>query len=128
MNKKSFIIGAVTGFVLAFIVLIVIGVWVQNSEKNDPIQYLDSPMSYENKKETSFKVLQVLGDKALAIESSDTIQDDVMYLGNTVLLLGDNFYNDQVVKVKNPQRVGTYNYTNNSGMQMTVPVISEEMK
>lgn len=128
MNKKSFIIGAVTGFVLAFIVLIVIGVWAQNSEKNDPIQYLDSPMSYENKKETSFKVLQVLGDKALAIESSDTIQDDVMYLGNTVLLLGDNFYNDQVVKVKNPQRVGTYNYTNNSGMQMTVPVISEEMK
>lgn len=128
MNKKSFIFGAVTGFVLAFIVLIVIGVWVQNSEKNDPIQYLDSPMSYENKKETSFKVLQVLGDKALAKESSDTIQDDVMYLGNTVLLLGDNFYNNQVVKVKNPQRVGTYNYTNNSGMQMTVPVISEEMK
>ena len=36
--------------------------------------------------------------------------------------------NDQVVTVKNPMRVGTYNYTNNGGMPMTVPVIKGNME
>lgn len=40
---------------------------------------------------TSFKVLQVLGNAALANEESDRIGSDVMYLGNTVLILGENF-------------------------------------
>lgn len=43
--------------------------------------------------------------------------------GNTVIILGENYYSDQVVIVKNPQRVGTYSYTNKGGMPMTVPVI-----
>ena len=86
-------------------------------------------MSYENKKETSFKVLQVLSSNAaLAKEASDKIGNDVMYLGNTVLILGANYYSDQIVTVKNPQRVGTYSYTTNGGMPMTVPVIDGEME
>lgn len=68
-------------------------------------------------------MFQVLGNAALATEESDRIGGDVMYLGNTVMILGDNFYSDQVVTIKNPQRVGTYSYTNNGGMPMTVPVI-----
>ena len=59
-------------------------------------------MSYENKKETSFKVIHVLGNKALATVASDMVGRKVWYYGNTVLLLGENFYNDQVVNVKNP--------------------------
>lgn len=47
---------------------------------------------------------------------------------NTVVLLGENFYSDQVVTVKNPQRIGTYSYTNKGGMPMTVPVIEGEME
>ena len=85
-------------------------------------------MSYENKKETSFKVLQVLGNAALATEASDKIGGDVMYYGNTVLILGENYYSDQIVTVKNPQRVGTYSYTTNGGMPKTVPVIDGDMK
>ena len=128
MNKKSFFLGVVTGVVLTFVVLFVIGLVNQNSADNDPVQYLEKPVSYENKNETSFKVLQVLGNAALATEASDEIGGDVMFLGNTVLILGKNYYSDQIVKVKNPQRVGTYSYTNNGGMPMTVPVIDGEME
>ena len=126
MNKKSFFLGVVTGIVLTFIGLFVIGLVNQNS--SDPIQYLEQPVSYENKTKTSFKVFQVLGDAALAREVSDRIGGDVMYLGNTVVILGENFYSDQVITINNPQRVGTYSYTNNGGIPMTVPVIDGDNK
>ncbi len=126
MNKKSFFLGVVTGIVLTFVVLFVIASVNQNS--SDPIQYLEQPVSYENKAESSFKVFQVLGNAALAREASDRIGGDVMYLGNTVVILGENFYSDQVITINKPQRVGTYSYTNKGGMPMTVPVIDGEMK
>jgi hypothetical protein len=126
MNKKSFFLGVVTGIVLTFIGLFVIGLVNQNS--SDPIQYLEQPVSYENKTKTSFKVFQVLGDAALAREASDRIGGDVMYLGNTVVILGENFYSDQVITINNPQRVGTYSYTNNGGIPMTVTVIDGDNK
>jgi len=119
-------LGVVTGIVLTFIGLFVIGLVNQNS--SDPIQYLEQPVSYENKTKTSFKVFQVLGDAALAREASDRIGGDVMYLGNTVVILGENFYSDQVITINNPQRVGTYSYTNNGGIPMTVPVIDGDNK
>lgn len=49
------------------------------------------------------------------------------YLGNTVVVLGKNYYDDQILTVKNPQRVGTYSYINKDGMSMTVPVIDGEI-
>ena len=130
MGKKIliYIAGVVTGVILTVGVLFVIGLANQNSTDNDPIQYLEQPVSYENKTETSFKVLQVLGNAALATEASDKIGGDVMYYGNTVLVLGENFYSDQIEKVKNPQRVGTYSYTTNGGMPKTVPVIDGDMQ
>ena len=128
MNKKSFFLGVVTGVVLTFVGLFVIGLINQNTIGNEPVKYLEKPVSYENKKETSFKVLQVLGNAALATEASDKIGGDMMYFGNAVLILGENFYSDQIVKVKNPQRVGTYSYTTNAGMPKTVPVIDGEME
>ena len=126
MNKKSFFLGVITGIVLTFVGLFVIGLVNQNSEDNDPIQYLGKPVSYENKKETSFKVFQVLGNAALASEISN--KEYKWFHGNTVVILGENYYSDQVVNVKNPQRVGTYSYTNKGGMPMTVPVIEGEME
>ena len=127
MNKKSFFLGISIGIVLTFVGLFVIGLVYQKSE-DITIQYLENPVSYENKKETSFRVFQVFGNKALADEVSSKVGSTVLYLGNTVLLLGDNYYNDQVVNVKNPQRVGTYNYTNNGGIPMTVPVIEGQIE
>lgn len=121
MNKKSFFLGVVTGIVLTFTVLFVIALVNRNPVATDPIQYLEQPVSYENKSVTSFKVFQVLGNVALANEISN--KEYKWYHGNTVIILGENFYSDQVVTIKNPQRVGTYSYTNNGGMPMTVPVI-----
>ena len=92
-----------------------------NSRDNNTIKYLKNPVSYENKKETSFKVFRVFDDAALAREISDTALK--LYLGKTVLILGETFYDGQVVTFKNPQRLGTYSY----GYE-TVPVINVEMK
>ena len=127
MDKKSFFLGVLTCIVLTFIGLFVIGLVSLKSE-NGTIQYLENPVSYENKKETSFRVFQVFDNSALADEVSSKVGNSAIYLGNTVLLLGDNYYSDQVVNVKNPQRVGTYNYTNNEGIPMTVPVIEGQIE
>lgn len=126
MNKKSFFLGVITGIVITIVGLLVIGLVNQSSNNNDPIEYLEQPMSYENKAETSFKVIQVFGDAALAKEISDKEFD--LYFGNTVLILGSDFYNSQIVTIINPQRIGTYSYTSNSDRPMTVPVIDGEIK
>ena len=125
MSKKSFFIGFASGIVLTLVALFVIGVIIQNYETNVPVQRLDKPVCYENKTETSFKVFQVFSNGALASEVSD--EEMKMYLGNTVVVLGKNYYNDQILTVKNPQRVGTYSYTNGAGLHTTVPVIDGEI-
>lgn len=125
MSKKSFFIGFAFGIVLTLVALFVIGVIIQNYETNVPVQRLDNPVCYENKTETSFKVFQVFSNGALASEVSD--EEMKMYLGNTVVVLGKNYYNDQILTVKNPQRVGTYSYTNGAGLHTTVPVIDGEI-
>lgn len=131
MSKKSFFIGFASGIVLTLVALFVIGVIIQNYETNVPVQRLDNPVCYENKTETSFKVFQVFSNGALAKEISDDkeISGEEMkwYLGNTVVVLGKNYYDDQILTVKNPQRVGTYSYINKDGMSMTVPVIDGEI-
>ena len=125
MNKKSFFIGMLSGVVLTIVALVVIA-FVKGASEDDAIQYLEKPVSYENKKITSFKVFQVLGeDAALAMESSD--KEYKWFYGNTVMLVGKDFYSNQVVTMKNPQRTGTYSYTNNSGMPKTVPIIEGEI-
>ena len=78
MNKKSFIWGVVTGIVLTLVGIFVLG--FVNQCVSDPIEYLEHPVSYENKTETSFQVFQVLGDAALAREESDRIGGSVMFL------------------------------------------------
>ncbi len=125
MNKKSFFIGMLSGVVLTIVALVVIA-FVKMASEDDAIQHLEKPVSYENKKITSFKVFQVLGENAaLAMESSD--KEYKWFYGNTVMLVGKDFYSDQVVTMKNPQRTGTYSYTNNSGMPKTVPIIEGEI-
>lgn len=135
MNMKSFLLGIVVG-----VALTLAGAYCYSyvkeapideqadKESNSPFVRFDKPKSYENKKETSFKVLQVFEDAALANEASDKIGGDVMYYGNTVLVLGENYYSDQIVTVRNPVILGTYSYTANNGMPKTVPVIDGEMK
>lgn len=126
MNKKPFLIGMLSGVVLTIAALYVVNFFIQKESKDEAIQYIEKPVSYENKNETSFKVFQVIGeDAALADELSDKQSD--LYLGNTVVLTGKDFYTDQVITIKNPQRIGTYNYTSNRGLPMTVPIIQGDV-
>lgn len=126
MNKKTFLIGMLSGVVLTIAALYVVNFFIQKESKDEAIQYIEKPVSYENKSETSFKVFQVIGeDAALANEISDRQLD--LYLGNTVVLTGNDFYSDQVITIKNPQRIGTYNYTSNRGLPMTVPIIEGDL-
>ena len=129
MNKKSFFLGIVTGFVIIFVGLWGLSAINQNSsEDEDPIQYFEKPKSFENKKETSFKVFQVLGNAALAREASAKYKSYESYMGTTVLILGGDFYSDKSVTVKNPLIIGTYSYTNKADMPITVPVIDGDIK
>ena len=133
MDKKSFLLGTLTGVVLTFVALIVIAFMIKDSDTKDSVQYLNQPTSYENKKETAFKVFQVFDDAALAREASDydiyyDKPSEDMYLGNTVLIVGKNFYSDQIIVIKDPQRIGNFKYTNKGGMPMVVPVIDGKSK
>lgn len=129
MNTKSFLLGTLTGFIvsvlLTFGVLIAAGLLNLDFSDSLQIDYLEKPVSYENKSQTSFQVIQVLGGAALACEVS--IEELDLYFGTTVLLLGEHYYDDQVITVINPQRVGTYSYISESG-DMTVPVIDGEIQ
>lgn len=130
MGKKIliYIAGIATGVILTFGVLAYIA--ANNKQDEDGITYFENPISYENKKSTSFEVFQVLGNAALANEVSD--KHYKWYNGKTVLLLNGQFYCDQVVELENPKQVGTYSYqtkekevfgTTVGGDMKTVPVI-----
>ena len=130
MEKVYFFVGALIGGVIGIITFELI--LTQNPKDNDivqdydPIIYLEKAESYENKKETSFKVCKVLSDGALMREISD--KENGWYFGKVVLIYGKYFYNDQVVVVKNPQRIGTYRYTTSENSDMSVPIIEGEME
>lgn len=95
-------------------------------QDNDPTIHTEKGKSYENKKETSFKVFQVLSDAALMDEIAD--KEKELYFGKVVLIRGKDFYNDQVVTVKNPRIVGIYRYTTVENFDMSVPIIEGEME
>lgn len=105
--------------VLVIMVFVVASVAHAQIKKN--IRYLEAPTAYENKKSTSFKVIQVFDDGALAREESEKYSG--YYYGKTVMILGDLFYDEQIVEIKNPMFVGLYKYS-----EKTVPVIKPSSK
>lgn len=130
MGKKILIYaaGIITGVILTISVLAIIA--VNKNQDENSIVYFEAPISYENKKSTSFEVFQVIGNAALAREVSDKKYG--WYNGTTVLLLDGQFYCDQVIELVNPKQVGTYTYqtkereilgTTIGGDWVTVPVI-----
>ena len=128
MSKTSFFLGVAVGIALTVIGLFAMVTVTANSEDDNNIQvkHLEKPVSYEDKSETSFKVFQVFENAALASEISS--KEYGLYLGNTAMILGKDYYNDQIITVKNPQRVGTYSYTSKGDTPMTVPVIDGDIE
>ena len=121
MNKKSFIIGMVMGIALTFGFFLIVGYFTQQ-QKNNSIQYLEKPVSYEDKEIASFEVIQVI-DQNAALASDEGVSG----LYNKVVLLGSDFYSGQTITLINPQRIGSYSYTSVGGMPMTVPIVKGEI-
>ena len=130
MGTEIFFVGVMVGVILTFVGLMVFRLirWFFDTEDGDPVRYLDEPVSYEGKEETSFKVFQVLNDGALAAEISCKHDNCDEYNGKTVFIRGKDFYDGQFVNVKNPQRVGIYRYTTSENSDMSVPIIEGEME
>ena len=124
MNKKSFFLGIVTGIILILAILLIVYA-VTKASDDESIQYLEKPVSYENKIETSFKIFQVLEDAALANEVS--YKGSNIYRGNIVVILGENYYTNQVITIKNPLMLGTYSYISIDDTPLTVPIIDGDI-
>lgn len=123
----KFFLGLVMGIALTFAGLYIYNHVDQQEKKgNDNIHYLEKPVSYENKEITSLQIFQVFDGAALATEAR-YIGDIAFYTGNTVFIFGKNFYTDQIITIKNPQRIGTYSYTTRENMPMTVPILDGQI-
>lgn len=120
MGTEIFFVGVMVGVILTFVGLMLFRLF--DTEDGDPVRYLDEPVRYEGKEETSFKVFQVLNDGALAAEISCKHDNCDEYNGKTVFIRGKDFYDGQFVNVRNPQRVGTYRY-----FTMTMPIIEGQL-
>ena len=118
MEIETFFLGVIIGML---VIIIIDG--LENRKSKDNVRYFDEPVSYENKKETSFEVYDVLGNAAIATEISLNYGRHKKYNGKFVLIRGEDFYDGQIINVKNPKRVGTYRY-----MLNTVPIIEGEME
>ena len=130
MDKKSFIFGVICGIVLTSIILIYVDLYQQrrcSMTDEDSFKMFDVGTSYEKKTKASFKVFQVFEDFSLANEFSEYIGDNAYYDGNTVLLYGTSFYNDQVVVIERPKVVGTFSYETKGGRRLTVPIVEGEI-
>lgn len=144
INLKSFLLGVagtglVIGAILAFIVLRTVDA-VNNTEDTSAHSSVDKkpddsdkcfkrferPISYEGKKKVSVQVMQVFDVFALAIEGTRGYNGEIWYDGKVVMIIGSNYYTDEIVNIDNPQQIGLYTYFNRYSRQMTVPVIQAE--
>lgn len=120
--KKTviFILGILTGIVLTFVCLAIIG-----KKQNNNFTKLETPIEFNGA--TSFKVLQVLQDGCLA-NSEEKLTHSSYYGDPIVYILNDGqsqYYDDQIISVpkgKQALQVGTYKYISATG-QRTVPVL-----
>ena len=124
-----FILGAVTGCIVTFIIFLIIGL-SQTSLSKSGITLSEKETLF--KTTDSFKVMQVLDDGALAIcgeKDNYSRGHDYSYFGPVVYILSDGenlFYDDQIVTVprgKSPIQIGTYRYKSKLG-EKVVPVIT----
>ena len=119
MEIGTFFLGVIIGMV---VIIIIDGLENRKSKDNEYVRYFEESVSYEDKKDTSFEVYDVLGNAAIATEISLNYGKHTNYNGKFVLIRGEDFYNEQIINVKNPQIVGTYRYMSN-----TVPIIEGEL-
>lgn len=111
-----YILGIVTGIVLTFAALFIIGFALHSELRG--LTIFEKPGEYMNY--SHLEVFQVL-DEGCALANTDEF--------NTVLILPDenqHFYDRQEINLtgnQRIQRVGTYKYPNRENFELTVPAI-----
>jgi len=134
MNMKSFLLGVVTGAVLTFAVLFVIGrYYTPESRAEQPeVQTEDSNPKWfdvpgDEMKDRSYKVMQVLEDHAALVHGKGDGYS--VYNGAIYLLVnkdGKYYYDEEIIDVpsgKVVRQVGIYRYETRQGLEKTVPLI-----
>lgn len=128
--KKGLIfgIGFLSGAVVCFLVLAVIGLASQNPSmpRMYGATYFDEPTKVF--KATSFKVLQVVQDDA-ALAYMKKNANSYSYDDPLCLIVNDSghyYYDEEIINVPSGYRVlqiGLYKYTAKSGVEKTVPMV-----
>lgn len=114
--------GFLSGVVLTFLVLLIIGLANSNNGGLIGATYFDEPV--EEIDVNSFEVMQVIQDNAALVRSKDTQTYGTIYL--LVNNSGRYYYDDEVITVSGRQKVmyiGIYKYDTKSGIEKTVPII-----
>lgn len=121
-----YILGVVTGILLTTGAVMLIAYANKNASN---ITILEEPGQTLDIK--AFKVIQVIeGNRALAYEASWSKVLKSYQSGELLVLItndeGEHYYDQQLIEV--PRRhevrqIGVYNYTTNTGVRKTVPVI-----
>lgn len=120
-----FFLGVVTGCILTFIILLIIGRAYNQSNHSDVVI---ANQITEFTTANRFEVFQVLGDGALANCEEDRGYSRSYFTGPVVYIISDGqnlFYDDQIIEVprgKRPMQIGTYRYQTQMG-EKVVPVI-----
>ncbi len=122
--------GFLTGVIVTFLVLVVIGLSNQKSSPTIPgAKMFEQPT--EVVQESSFKVMQAIQENAALVnaKSGSNSFGDMYYMGTLYLLInneGHYYYDDEIVKVpkgKKVRQVGIYRYETKMGIEKTVPII-----
>ena len=124
--------GVLTGAVLTFLALFLIGTSSQESVQNDPgLTYFDQPGDVIESE--SFKVFQALSEGTALVNAESSEHggyEGLKYTGGlTCLLVNDEgklYYDDEIVRVpkgKVARQVGVYQYETKAEIDKTVPVV-----
>lgn len=126
IEKKSFFLGVFIGISIVCIGIVTLAIILKSREPAPMISQYEllhtfkNPKSYEKKVVSSFKIYEVRAEYSLAKEVSDNNPNT--YNGKLVSIIGREFYNDQIVTVKNPLWVGTLPEEDNYKLKI-IPVI-----
>lgn len=129
-----FLGGVVTGAILTFIVLAIIGnaqngrsdSIVEETNSNNKITMFDEPGDVVE--DNNLKVFQVIAEDAALAKGQEDKYDD-LYLGKVYLLINNDgkfYYDDEIVKAKEGKvfrQVGIYRYPTRNENIKTVPII-----
>ena len=124
--------GIVTGMVLMFVILLIIG----KCSTNNNMTYFDKPGKCIEG--DAIEVFQVLpnGDALAWMQKAETVGGETTYIDTNVTVLlpcseGRAFYDNELIKIPKDmcaKQIGVYNYPNKDGHILTVPIVDLHKK